>query len=109
MEDTDTKTEIIQVPADSNYLITVNYDNAISSEYLTDEDGNSIPVEQIAAPSATLSNYEMSANFTNVTNSNSLTLNADKLAAGSYTLKIYGLKGRSYNYSVQDLKQSDAQ
>ena len=109
LEDTDTKTEIIQVPADSNYLITVNYDNAISSEYLTDEDGNSIPVEQIAAPSATLSNYEMSANFTNVTNSNSLTLNADKLAAGSYTLKIYGLKGRSYTYSVQDLKQSDAQ
>lgn len=105
-EDADTKTEIIQIPADSNYLITINYDNAISDEYLTDEDGNTIPKSQIQDPSATLSNYEMNVNFTKSSNQDSLILNANSLAAGSYTLKIYGLKGRSYNYSIQDLKQS---
>lgn len=105
-EDQDTKTEIIQIPADSNYVITINYDNAVSSEYLQDDDGNTIPISRIPAPTATLSNYEMTANFTNVSNQNSLTLNANKLSTGSYTLKIYGLKGRAYNYSVQDLKQS---
>lgn len=105
-ESDDTKTEIIQIPADSNYLITINYDNAISDEYLTDENGNTIPEAQIGAPTATLSNYETNVNFIKVSNQNSMTLNADNLPAGSYTLKIHNLKGRSYNYSVQDLKQT---
>lgn len=96
----DTITDIVTIPSDGNYSISILYDDEISDEYKDSGNNNSNTV------TAELVANDKTYNFDSAATNNTIMLENVKLQAGTYVLKIYGLKGRGYNYGMQEVDEN---
>lgn len=98
-EDADTITDIVSIPSDGNYSISILFDDEIADEYKDSGNSNSNTV------TAELIANDKTYNFGSAGMENTIALQNVNLQAGTYVLKIYGLKGRGYNYGMQEVDE----
>lgn len=99
-ESADTITDIVSIPSDGNYSISILFDDEISDEYKDSGNSNSNTV------TAELVANDKTYNFDSSGIENTIALKNVNLQAGTYVLKIYGLKGRGYNYGMQEVDEN---
>lgn len=95
----DTITDIVSIPSDGNYSISILFDDEISDEYKDsgNHNSNTVTAELIA--------NDKTYNFDSAETENTIALKNVNLQAGTYVLKIYGLKGRGYTYGMQEVDE----